>query len=462
MPLEKLILKNVKLSDIRPADYNPRIEGAVDAELDASITEFGLLEPIVVNSRENPEFTDHTPTIIGGHQRYRILNARGETETDVVWVNLSPVSEKKANLALNKITGEWDDRKLYQLIEELHKQEADLSSSGYTEDDIEAVLSDYNSRYPDKAPGSIAKEYIVPPFSILDTKTGLWQNRKRAWDEMLGDIAETRENALTGGKFNPLMSALGGGVSNFDPVLTEVMYKWFCPVGGSVLDPFAGEQTKAVVASYLGYKYTGVEIRKEQIDTNVKVLEKAGLNKPEIQYIHADSTKLDYSTVGQHDLLFTCPPYYDLEVYSKDDLSALGTYEEFIEQYAKVFKNAVAQIKDNRFVIVVVGEIRDKKTGYYRNFVGDNIKILTDLGLHYYNELILATALASAPLRARNTFKKRKAVKVHQNVLTFYKGDPIIKAHEQILTFYKGNPDLIPDIYGDVYTEDDILTELDQ
>ena len=78
---------------------------------------------------------------------------------------------------------------------------------------------------------------------------------------------------------------------------------------------------------------------------------------------------------------------------------------------------------DNRFLCVKIGEVRDKKTGVYRNFVGDNITIFKKLGLKYYNEMILINATGTAGLRANNCMGNRKVVKVHQNVLVFYKGD---------------------------------------
>lgn len=457
----ELTIKHYKLADIHPADYNPRQDGIIEDQLQASLDEYGLLEPIVVNLRTSDQYPadQRVPTIVGGHQRYYALKNRGVTETDAVVVDLLPTQEKKANLALNKISGDWDTHKLYTLIEELTKAGEDLDATGYSQEDIEEVLSDYNVRYPDKNHGSLAEQFIVPPFSILDTKSGTWQARKNDWKQILGNLAETRENTLADGKFNPIMSAIGDGVSNFDPVLAEVVYKWFAPEKAAILDPFMGEQTKAVVASYLGHNYTGIEIRQEQVETNKAVLQAADL---EATIIHADSTTYDYTKLPEYDLVFTCPPYYDLEVYSKDDLSALGTYQEFKEKYAQALTGAISRLKENRFAVLVVGEIRDKKTGFYRNFVQDTIQILQNAGANYYNELILATALASAPLRARNTFTKRKPVKVHQNVILAYKGDPIQKAHEQVLTFYKGNPNIIPEIYGDVYSEDLIVSEVDQ
>ena len=126
----------------------------------------------------------------------------------------------------------------------------------------------------------------------------------------------------------------------------------------------------------------------------------------------------------QADLIFSCPPYADLEVYSDDpkDLSTLS-YEQFRGAYFEIIKKACGLLKQDRFACFVVGEVRDKKGNYY-NFVGDTIEAFRAAGLAYYNEAILITAVGSLPIRAGKQFSSsRKLGKTHQNVLVFVKGD---------------------------------------
>ena len=80
-------------------------------------------------------------------------------------------------------------------------------------------------------------------------------------------------------------------------------------------------------------------------------------------------------------------------------------------------------LKDDTFLVIKVGEIRNKKTGEYRSFVPDTIKAMTDIGFTYYNELILVNPVGTGHLRAAHNMRSRKIVKLHQNVLVFYKGD---------------------------------------
>lgn len=270
--------------------------------------------------------------------------------------------------------------------------------------------------------GSLQERFVVPPFSVLDTKQGYWQERKRAWLELTGDLSETRngEFGTVGGSKDNIYTDINDGTSNFDPVLAEAMMYWFCPKGGKVLDPFGGEQTKGVVAGELGLEYEAVEFRAEQVELNNSKTEKY----PNVHYTTGDSNNISKLIKKRgFNLCFTSPPYYDLEVYSKEDMSALGTYEEFMAQYENIFKQCYDMMSDNSFLVVKICEIRDKANGVYRNFVGDNITVFNRIGFKYYNEIILYNSIGTAALRANRYMHTRKVVKVHQNVLVFYKGD---------------------------------------
>ncbi len=212
------------------------------------------------------------------------------------------------------------------------------------------------------------------------------------------------------------------GTSIFDPVLCELAYTWFCPPTGDVLDPFAGGSVRGIVAAYLGRKYTGIDLRPEQIAANVEQAKDiVPDNMP--RWIVGDSR--DAMPEEQFDFIFSCPPYADLEVYSDDprDISTMD-YGAFIEAYRAIIAGAVRRLRANRFACFVVGDVRDKK-GMYRNFVSDTITAFHDAGAHLYNEAILVTAVGSLPIRVGKQFDSgRKLGKTHQNVLVFVNGDP--------------------------------------
>ena len=279
--------------------------------------------------------------------------------------------------------------------------------------------------------GDLKKEFGANPFSILDTKDGMWQARKRMWINM-GIKSEVGRDAVTyhmkdwadkKGEDGTLSgNKLPSDTSIFDPVLCEIMYRWFCPKDGTILDPFAGGSVRGIVANYLGYKYTGIDIRAEQVNSNneqaMNILGKD--NMP--MWICGDSNKVLDDLQGQYDMVFTCPPYADLEVYSdlKGDISNMD-YDDFMFTLESIIRKSCKLLKSGGMAIMVVGEVRNKQGNYY-GFVADTIKAFQRCkGMGFYNDAVLATSLASAALRAGGNMKYGKLVKVHQNVLMFKK-----------------------------------------
>jgi len=481
--MEKLIWKTEKrkVADLIPFDKNPRkISNTQKEKLKHSLEKFGLVEIPAINADNK---------IVAGHQRLAILKliGRGQEEIDVRVPSRQLTNEEYEQYLLtsNRVSGEWELGMLNDFDKEL------LLEVGFDIKEIARILKMGDPKADARL--TLADRFVIPPFSILDTKQSYWQDRKRAWLKLTGGLDETREGILYDAlgvadpsfykkkeKFEKTIGRemtpeeyegmskegdiLNGGVSIFDPVLTEVMLKWFCEDGGKVLDPFMGDPGKAVVAGELRYGYVGVDIRKEQVDANERVCKEY----KGIKLYAGDSNEIDKIVPdNDFDIVFTCPPYYDLEVYSKEDMSALGTYEEFMAQYKNIFKKSIEKLKDNRFLVIVLGEVRDKKTGEYRNFIGDNIQIFKDLGLTYYNEMILSTSIGSLPIRAGRQFNNsRKVGKAHQNILTFYKGkakdlfketQAIYAVHQNILAFYKGDPKEIKKEFGDVVNGTDTL-----
>ncbi len=214
------------------------------------------------------------------------------------------------------------------------------------------------------------------------------------------------------------------GTSIFDPVLCEIAYRWFCPQGGHVLDPFAGGSVRGIVAAQLGRAYAGVDLRPEQAEANC-VQAATICPDADLAWAVGDSQEIASLLPGEYDLVFSCPPYADLERYSDDprDLSTMG-YDQFLEVYRAIIAASCAMLREDRFAVFVIGDIRDRKTGNYRGFVGDTIAAFRACGLELHNEAVLVTAVGSLPIRVGKQFAGgRKLGKTHQNVLVFIKGD---------------------------------------
>jgi DNA modification methylase len=215
---------------------------------------------------------------------------------------------------------------------------------------------------------------------------------------------------------------LSQGVSLLDPVMAEIICKWFGLDNCKTFDCFAGDSVFGYVSAYLGNEFIGIELREEQ----------ANLNNGRVQgmsarYICDDGQNVaNHIETGTQDLLFSCPPYFDLEKYSdlENDASNQDSYDDFIVILENAFKNAISCLKDERFAVIVCGDVRDKKTGFYHNIAGDVKRIFFEQGVSLYNEIILIETGASTALRASRYMESRKVAKMHQNILVFFKGNP--------------------------------------
>lgn len=134
LKVASLIKERRKIEDLRPAEYNPRKRlqpGDEEYEkLKSSIEAFGYVDPIIINK---------DGTVIGGHQRLFVLQDLGFHEADVAVVDLNKNDEKALNVALNKISGEWDEEKLAALFADLDVEGYSLSVTGFTEDEISSL-----------------------------------------------------------------------------------------------------------------------------------------------------------------------------------------------------------------------------------------------------------------------------------------------------------------------------------
>lgn len=381
-------------------------------------------------------------TNISGNQRQDALIALGIEKVNVLVPNRKLTEKERDEIGIesNRNDGQWD----FDILG--NEFETDLLKDvGFT--DIELGLDIYDRDKADK--GVLVRKFMIPPFSVFDVKQGYWQNRKKIWIDYLGDSGEGRDDSLLGEGLNYLAKKQGGvdtkltGTSIFDPVLAEISYRWFVPDNGSIFDPFAGGNCRGIVAGHLGYKYLGIDLSKEQVKANEKKADELFSHelKNEVKpvWICADSADLNkFVKDKKFDFIFSCPPYGDLEVYSDDpnDLSNLE-HKEMIKKYRQIIKDSVDHLKDNRFCCFVVGDYRNGKTHFYRNFVSDTIQAFQDAGAFLYNEVILATSISTLSLRAGNYLREnRKIGKSHQNVLIFYKGNPKdIKKHFKELDF---------------------------
>jgi DNA modification methylase len=412
--------KKIKISEIKLNPNNPRlIKDDKFEKLVKSIKDFPEMldiRPIVVNS---------DMVILGGNMRFKACKEAGLKEVPIIIAdNLTEEQQREFLIKDNVSGGEWD----WNLLSEWDTEQLEEWGLDVPSFETDEVLNEKDDNEL-LAIEKLSDRYLIPPFSILNTRDGLWQERKKNWKLLIKDFGESREETLGSGGItidenssswmhNP---KLGNGVSLLDPVLSELINLWFGLPNSKTFDCFAGDSVFGYVSSYMGNSFTGIELRKEQTDLNNERIK--GFNS---KYICDDGRNiLNHIKENSQDLLFSCPPYFDLEVYSDlpNDASNQQDYEDFLKILDAAFSNAIKCLKENRFAVITVGDIRDKKGFYYR-FVDDIKDIFKKNNLLLYNELILIEPIAFGAIRAEGNMKNRKITKCHQNVLVFYKGNP--------------------------------------
>ena len=185
--------KTMKIADLKPASYNPRKAlkpGDKEYEkIKASIENFGFADPVVVNKQTGY-------TIVGGHQRVSVAADIGYTEVPCAIVDLDEEHEKALNVALNKITGEWNKDLLAELIEELDAAEFDVGLTGFEPPEIEQLMNSVHDKNIEEDDFDVDAELQNPCFS----KTGdIWKLGRHTvicgdstlpetYEKLLGDL----------------------------------------------------------------------------------------------------------------------------------------------------------------------------------------------------------------------------------------------------------------------------------
>lgn len=261
----------------------------------------------------------------------------------------------------------------------------------------------------------------VPRLSVMDrvgfAPISVWKpdwNKTKELKAWVGDAGQTRElqgkaMALLGSKYT---------TSIFNPHLAQMILSAYVPEKRSIYDGFAGGGTRGFVASAMGHTYTGVEIRQDEVDRLVERQKELGVEF----VIHcADSQFYDIAP-NEFDFSYTCPPYYDLEVYSSmdGDMSNVSSYEEFLAMLKNSMATTYKGLKPGSLFIMVVGNFRDKK-GNLRHFNGDTARLGKEVGFVLHDELVFWGASDVAYQRLGQFVANRRSVRVHEYVVIFKK-----------------------------------------
>lgn len=261
----------------------------------------------------------------------------------------------------------------------------------------------------------------VPRLSVMDrvgfAPISIWKpdwNITKTLKEWVGDAGQTRE--LQGRKMQLLGSKYTTSI--FNPHLAQMILSAYVPEKMRIYDGFAGGGTRGFIAGAMGHTYVGVEIRQEEVDRILEQQKKLGV---EFDMHCADSQFYDIEPEA-FDFSYTCPPYYDLEVYSdvKGDMSNVETYEEFLAMLKNSMAVTYKGLKPGALFVMVVGNFRDKK-GNLRHFNGDAIRLGKEVGFVLHDELVFWGASGAALQRLGQFVANRRSVRVHEYILIFKK-----------------------------------------
>lgn len=289
---------------------------------------------------------------------------------------------------------------------------------------------------------SAAEGYVRPrEYGSLwwSTTTSIWNmdeligRRIRDWRRLTGETGHSGERTQTMRVDHD--SIYTGTHSVFPAPLAEwIILRYGGPPGGLILDAFAGGPPRAIVAALMGYKYIGFEIRQEQINENLESINNLGV-KGSVDYKCSDGTKMFGVEPNSIDFGFTCSPYFNLEVYSDlpEDLSNMLSYDEFHEAMFACAKSYMRVLKPGAFVCLVTCPFRlggDKDFNELIDFPGDTVYNFRMAGFMLWQKIVLSRNFASAASRSTVSWKGKKLISRHEELLVFRKPLPSDKKNK--------------------------------
>jgi hypothetical protein len=252
------------------------------------------------------EATGH---ILAGEHRWRAAVKSGLADVPSIVIDCDEETARDILVGDNEWArqGKWDQGKLVALLQRMSASGRSLAPAGFGGDKLARLLGERRQAEPPRP--ALADRFVVPPFDVLDGRSGWWRDRKAAWlalgiESELGRLAGDSSGAaaMRGGPagwlradpgfyakkaraeealgrelstaefvadwYDKPAKGVGSGISIFDPVLCELVYRWFSPPGGAVLDPFAGGSVRGLVAAMLGHPYLGCDLSPAQVAAN--------------------------------------------------------------------------------------------------------------------------------------------------------------------------------------------------
>lgn len=336
-------------------------------------------DPIVWNQRNGK--------LVSGHFRVKIMRDEGYTHADVVVVDYDEAMHVARMIAANQHAGSDDKDVLRELLGELTQTSASQlqEMTGMSSSLLEDLCRPVQTEAPPASPESkqtLAEKFGVTPLSVLDARQHYWKKRAEAWEEILNiELA-------------------------FDPVLAELVMKWFLPAEGRVIDLGAKYPLRGLVAGHAGINYVGLaDAGNAAANMALAETKKAVITVPPLWSAENEETAA-----------------FDLALI---ELPAFTSFKEAKEQIALLFSKAEGYLKPNRFFVVWIGKqqkMRDKSA--------DSEALVATLSIEesdkrwtLLSESILLRPLGGTPMACRSFPATRRLARCHGTMLVFFRGE---------------------------------------
>lgn len=258
--------------------------------------------------------------------------------------------------------------------------------------------------------------------------TSVWNVTKgKKWKEMIRDVGDPqRTRRSANAKHLPSLK-----YSEFNPTVAERIIAYWSQPGDLVVDPFAGRATRAIVTTELARNYIGYEIAPQTYNLTCDMIKFRDTHFPQNMFqgrgtwsiILGDGCLLQDIKDQSADLVFTCPPYHDLEKYEEVEgqLSSIKDYGEFLQRIQQCAHNINRVLKPEKFCAWVCGDWRNQSRGGFFAFHIDSINCFRQAGLSLWDIIILHNNSPFAAKQAAKCEKQRYTSKIHEYLLIFKK-----------------------------------------
>ena len=411
----------------------------------ASLEKFGQRKPIVVRNN----------VVIAGNGTLAAATSLGWSEIEVVSADDLDDTDAVAFAIADNRTSElsnWDTDTLSEMMSKVASApDLKLDVTGFASEEEAHKLA--KKKKPKSRP-TLADQFIVPPLSVLDGRRGYWQDRRRAWRSAgivdqaaapevtphmyIPGYYEKIEAGMTGQEIEREFADSGGKLPEdvsrrnlTDPVLAEVMVRWFSAPGDKILDCYVGDGVRAAVSGVLGRNYIGMG---EELDDFEPILGMYKDVSSNVNTLPSDArgkfgsgiepkfTK-DVIPDGPYSLGLICPPMPNMRRRKDPSRFSEMAYHDWYARLVKVSQTVFERLDDHSLCACLIAEPRFKD-GLQPGALSQYGVDMNAIGFVPMNECAVLNPIGSGAIRAKKDFLAgRKMTRTHAHMLVFCKGD---------------------------------------